>query len=203
CSDSCAASWDSDYVHARGSKSWKRCYVHDSDNGACRHWRSTNSNLLWRRTGRRPWRRNIGCCGPPLRGGGLVHNEGIRRQHGRAANTRDYACNSVGSDAVVASPKRRFHGTIARVELDDMKPATEKLSEWGYAMVVLLVSLSVMAVMMSVAMPVWKQTAQREKETELVFRGEQYARAIALFQRKHGPGTLPPSINVLVEERFI
>jgi type II secretory pathway pseudopilin PulG len=73
----------------------------------------------------------------------------------------------------------------------------------GYAMVVLLVSLSVMAVMMSVAMPVWKQTAQREKETELVFRGEQYARAIALFQRKHGPGTLPPSINVLVEERFI
>jgi type II secretory pathway pseudopilin PulG len=76
-------------------------------------------------------------------------------------------------------------------------------SERGYAMVVLLVSLSVMAVMMSVAMPVWKQTAQREKETELVFRGEQYARAIALFQRKHGPGTLPPSINVLVEERFI
>jgi type II secretory pathway pseudopilin PulG len=76
-------------------------------------------------------------------------------------------------------------------------------SEGGYAMVVLLVSLSVMAVMMSVAMPVWKQTAQREKETELVFRGEQYARAIALFQRKHGPGTLPPSINVLVEERFI
>jgi type II secretory pathway pseudopilin PulG len=70
-------------------------------------------------------------------------------------------------------------------------------------MVVLLVSLSVMAVMMSVAMPVWKQTAQREKETELVFRGEQYARAVALFQRKHGPGTLPPSINVLVEERFI
>jgi type II secretory pathway pseudopilin PulG len=76
-------------------------------------------------------------------------------------------------------------------------------SERGYAMVVLLVSMSVMAVMMSVAMPVWKQTAQRERETELVFRGEQYARAIALFQRKHGPGTLPPSINVLVEERFI
>src|SRR5262245_13847027 len=83
-----------------------------------------------------------------------------------------------------------------------LKPS-RSTSENGYAMVVLLVSLSVMAVMMSVAMPVWKQTAQREKETELVFRGEQYARAIALFQRKHGPGTLPPSINVLVEERFV
>ncbi len=67
-------------------------------------------------------------------------------------------------------------------------------------MAVLLVSLSVMAVLLTVAMPVWKQNAQREKEAELVFRGMQYARAVNLFQRKHGPGTLPPSIDVLVEE---
>jgi type II secretory pathway pseudopilin PulG len=75
--------------------------------------------------------------------------------------------------------------------------------ERGYAMVVLLVSLSIMTVMMSVAMPVWKQMVQREKEAELVFRGEQYARAIGLFQRKNGPGTLPPSIDVLVEQRYL
>jgi type II secretory pathway pseudopilin PulG len=75
--------------------------------------------------------------------------------------------------------------------------------EDGYAMAVLLVSLSIMAVMMSVAMPVWKQASQREKEAELVFRGEQYARAIGLFQRKNGPGTLPPNINVLVEQRYL
>src|SRR6185295_19638270 len=73
----------------------------------------------------------------------------------------------------------------------------------GYAMVVLIVGLSVMAVMMTAAMPVWKQITQREKEAELVFRGEQYARAIGLFQRKNGPGTLPPSFDVLVEQRFL
>ncbi len=73
----------------------------------------------------------------------------------------------------------------------------------GYAMVVLIVGLSVMAVLMTAAMPVWKQIAQREKEAELVFRGEQYARAIGLFQRKNGPGTLPPSFDVLVEQKFL
>jgi type II secretory pathway pseudopilin PulG len=72
----------------------------------------------------------------------------------------------------------------------------------GYAMVVLLISLSIMAIMMTVVMPVWKQTARREKEAELVFRGEQYARAINLLQRK-SVGALPPSIDFLVEQKFL
>jgi type II secretory pathway pseudopilin PulG len=72
----------------------------------------------------------------------------------------------------------------------------------GYAMVVLLISLSIMAIMMTVVMPVWRQTAQREKETELVFRGEQYARAINLLQRK-SVGALPPSIDFLVDQKFL
>jgi type II secretory pathway pseudopilin PulG len=70
-------------------------------------------------------------------------------------------------------------------------------------MVVLLVGLSIMAVMTAAVMPVWRQIGRREKETELVFRGEQYARAIGLFQRKNGPGTLPPSFDVLVEQRYL
>jgi type II secretory pathway pseudopilin PulG len=73
----------------------------------------------------------------------------------------------------------------------------------GYAMVVLLVSMSIAAVLMSVVMPVWHQTIQREKETELVFRGNQYVRAIGLFQRRSGPGVLPPSLDVLVSNRFL
>lgn len=75
--------------------------------------------------------------------------------------------------------------------------------EQGYAMAMLLVSLSVMAVMMTVAMPVWKHQMQRERETELIFRGQQYVRAIMLFQRKAGPGVLPPSIDVLVQQRLL
>jgi type II secretory pathway pseudopilin PulG len=69
-------------------------------------------------------------------------------------------------------------------------------------MAALLVGLSVMAVLMTVAMPVWKQASTREKEAELVFRGEQYARAIGLFQRKFA-NAAPPSIDVLVQQRFL
>ena len=44
--------------------------------------------------------------------------------------------------------------------------------------------------------------ATREKEAELVFRGNQYVRAIALFQRKFA-NTNPPTIDLLVEQRFL
>lgn len=73
----------------------------------------------------------------------------------------------------------------------------------GYAMAALLVALAVMSVLLAVALPVWKQASQREKEAELIFRGEQYARAIGLFQRRAGPGALPPNLDVLVQQRFL
>jgi type II secretory pathway pseudopilin PulG len=76
-------------------------------------------------------------------------------------------------------------------------------SERGYAMAALLVSIAVMTILMSVAMPVWRTQAQREKEAELVFRGEQIARAINLYTRKMGGGNFPPSIDVLVQGRFL
>lgn len=69
-------------------------------------------------------------------------------------------------------------------------------------MVALLVAISVMAIMMTAAMPVWHTMAQREKEAELVFRGEQIARAIGLYQRKFANAPAP-SIDALVEQRFL
>ena len=51
-------------------------------------------------------------------------------------------------------------------------------------MAAIIVGMAVMAVVMTAAMPVWKQMVQREKEEELVFRGEQYAHAIGMFQRR-------------------
>lgn len=76
-------------------------------------------------------------------------------------------------------------------------------SERGYAMAALLVSLAVMMVLMSVAMPVWKTQAQREKEAELIFRGEQIARGINLYMRKMGGANYPPNLDVLVQGRFL
>jgi type II secretory pathway pseudopilin PulG len=75
-------------------------------------------------------------------------------------------------------------------------------ADHGYAMAVLLVALSVMSIMLVVVMPVWKQTIRREKESELVFRGEQYVRAIRLFQSRYASAN-PPNIDVLVEQRFL
>ena len=69
-------------------------------------------------------------------------------------------------------------------------------------MAALLISMSIMAVMMTVVMPVWKHAAQREKEEELVFRGQQYARAIGLFQRKFA-NAYPPNIDLLVDQKFL
>ena len=69
-------------------------------------------------------------------------------------------------------------------------------------MAALLVALSIMAIMFTVVMPVWKQTAQREKEEELIFRGKQYAHAIGLFQRKFA-NAYPPNVDLLVEQRFL
>jgi type II secretory pathway pseudopilin PulG len=82
------------------------------------------------------------------------------------------------------------------------KRADLRSAAHGYAMAALLVAMSIMAVMMAVAMPVWKQMAQREKEEELIFRGKQYAHAIGLFQRKFANAS-PPSLDVLVEQKFI
>ena len=65
-------------------------------------------------------------------------------------------------------------------------------------MAALLVALAVMSLMLSMALPVWHHAAQREREAELIFRGEQYARAIMLYQRQT-PGAYSPA----VEGRFL
>lgn len=69
-------------------------------------------------------------------------------------------------------------------------------------MVALLVAMSVMAILMSAALPAYHTMARREKEAELVFRGEQYARAIGMWQQKFA-NQPAPSIDVLVEQRFL
>ncbi len=69
-------------------------------------------------------------------------------------------------------------------------------------MAVILVGSAIMGIMMSVAMPVWHQAMQREKEEELIFRGMQYARAVGLYQRKNG-NAYPPSLDVLVQQKYL
>jgi type II secretory pathway pseudopilin PulG len=83
-----------------------------------------------------------------------------------------------------------------------LRPAQIAVRCDGYAMVALLVALSVMSIMLTVALPAWNTAARREKEAELVFRGEQYARALALFSRRVA-NAAPPNLDVLVEQKFL
>ena len=72
-------------------------------------------------------------------------------------------------------------------------------------MAALLVAMGVMAIVLSTTLPVFSTMARREREAELIFRGQQYARAVALFQRKYG-NALPPNIDALLNngsDRFL
>ena len=76
------------------------------------------------------------------------------------------------------------------------------LREEGYSMASLLVVLSVLSVTLGVLLPVWETVVKREREAELIFRGEQYARAIGLYQRKYA-NAYPKSIDALLNEQFL
>lgn len=77
-----------------------------------------------------------------------------------------------------------------------------QVDDRGFAMAALLVAISVMAVFLSAVMPSWNTMARREREAELVFRGQQYARAVTLFQRKMA-GAYPPNLDILLTQKFL
>ena len=75
-------------------------------------------------------------------------------------------------------------------------------TERGFAMAGLLVAIALLSLALSVVMPSWKTLVQREKEEELIWRGQQYDRAIQLYRKKNAaPGA--PSVDKLVEGRFL
>jgi len=69
-------------------------------------------------------------------------------------------------------------------------------------MVVLLVGMAVAAIWMSALLPAWRQQVQRQREEDLIFIGEQYARAIVLYQMKN-QAAFPPSIEALVSGHYL
>lgn len=81
-------------------------------------------------------------------------------------------------------------------------PRRSVFAEAGYAMAALLVGMSVMAIILTAAMPTWSHMIRREKEEELIFRGNQYARAINQYQRKFANAS-PASLDVLIEQRLL
>ena len=66
----------------------------------------------------------------------------------------------------------------------------------GYAFVALMVAFTVMLIALAAALPSVYHESQREKEEELIFRGNEYARAIYLFQRQFQ--RYPKSVDELI-----
>lgn len=58
--------------------------------------------------------------------------------------------------------------------------------EAGYTLVIFVMVIAVMAIMMTVAVQTVSFQMQREREAELIFRGEQYVEGIRLFRQKYG-----------------
>jgi len=59
-------------------------------------------------------------------------------------------------------------------------------SEAGYALLMVIFLASTLLIALSVAAPNLLTQGKREKEEELIWRGEQYARGVRLFYRKFG-----------------
>jgi type II secretory pathway pseudopilin PulG len=81
-----------------------------------------------------------------------------------------------------------------------MKAARRQRQE-GFAMAVLIFFLTAASILMAAAVPSYLMEAQRQQEQELIFRGQEYVRAIQKFQRKFH--VYPPTIDALLNTNDI
>lgn len=79
---------------------------------------------------------------------------------------------------------------------------SQRNCERGFTLVALLALMSLLALFALAAVPSVRQQAQREREKEAIFRGEQVAdsiRAYYRFKGSQGPNSLPTSMDQLLE----
>lgn len=103
------------------------------------------------------------------------------------------------------------HHNMLLVRLVNLRPQTDTISgsrrtgEGGYTLVALLALMTVLALFAVAAAPSIQQQAQREREIEAIFRGEQMAEAIRAcysYQQSrlgNGDAALPTSTDQLIE----
>ncbi len=77
------------------------------------------------------------------------------------------------------------------------KTAPDRRGEQGYALITILVFLAVLSVMLARMLPRDAMSAQRTREETLIYRGEEYSRAVKLYFREHKK--YPESLDDLEE----
>ena len=77
-------------------------------------------------------------------------------------------------------------------------PMTVVDLESGHLILILMVGLTVMAILLTAVVQQWSIIERRNREEELILRGNQYVKAIRLYQSEHG-GALPTRLEDLVK----
>src|SRR5947209_1308323 len=67
----------------------------------------------------------------------------------------------------------------------------------GFSLAALIFFATAASILAAAAVPAYQMQAKREREKELIFRGEEYTRAVQKYQRKFG--VYPGSIDQLVQ----
>jgi type II secretory pathway pseudopilin PulG len=65
-----------------------------------------------------------------------------------------------------------------------------------------LIGVTLLGVGLTAAVTLWSRVVQRDREAELLFRGEAIVRALERFQQAR-PGTLPETLDELVEGKYL
>jgi type II secretory pathway pseudopilin PulG len=72
-------------------------------------------------------------------------------------------------------------------------------AERGYTMVAVVIFIAILTIVIAAVGPSISTIMKRDREEELLFRGKQYARSIALFQRRYG--RYPTSLKEMYTNR--
>ena len=83
----------------------------------------------------------------------------------------------------------------------DMGHRTYARSDRGFALAALIVFLTALSIALAASAPAYQMQAQRELEQELIFRGQEYVRAIQKYQRSFG--IFPLNIDALLNTNGI
>ena len=90
------------------------------------------------------------------------------------------------SSELDSTPYESFVSRRRRAEIPNSEFRIPNSGEAGYTLVMFIIVIAVMAIMMAAAVEIVSFQMQREREAELIFRGEQYVEAIRLYRIKYG-----------------
>jgi type II secretory pathway pseudopilin PulG len=73
---------------------------------------------------------------------------------------------------------------------------TGRSREEGGLLIILMIGVAISSIALTAATQAWSVTLRRDKEDELIFRGEQYVTAILAYRKEHG-GQFPTNLQDL------